>query len=299
MQGAADGIALCLKTVIPSMFPLIFLVNTFLSMEKSENNLLVKMPAAFLGLPDNCSDLVIPILLGGYPLGAIAVNQAFKAGKISSGACCRLLLFCNNPGPAFIFGIMPAVFENKIYPLLLWMIQLSAVVIIASVKPVEKKAEANKISFRGSEQVMLGSLKSMGIICGWIVLFRILINLLLTISIFKTYPVLKIATIGCIELSNGCIALNSISDLSTRFILASVMMAFGGLCVTMQTLSVLKGIPTRNYFIGKILNSVISLVLSVSFIHLKIYTLPILIVVFAICKLNRKINSRFSSPVRV
>ena len=48
-----------------------------------------------------------------------------------------------------------------------------------------------------------------------------------------------------------------------RFVAASAFLSFGGLCVHMQTLSAAKGLRLRHYFIGKLIQTILSVVLSV------------------------------------
>jgi hypothetical protein len=57
-------------------------------------------------IPAGCSCLLIPAFLGGYPAGAQAVGQTLHQGGLSRKDAERMLLFCNNPGPSFLFGVL-------------------------------------------------------------------------------------------------------------------------------------------------------------------------------------------------
>ena len=70
------------------------------------------------------------------------------------------------------------------------------------------------------------------------------------------------AVIGLLELSNGCCELLSVSDVALRFVICSGLLSFGGLCVTMQTVSVTPGLSLRDYFLGKLLQTAFSVLLA-------------------------------------
>ena len=67
---------------------------------------------------------------------------------------------------------------------------------------------------------------------------------------------------GLLELTNGCILLNSVPEESTRFLLCTAFLSFGGVCVLMQTVSVVKELGIRFYLMGKIFQCVISVLIA-------------------------------------
>ena len=94
---------------------------------------------------------------------------------------------------------------------------------------------------------------------------------------------------GLLELANGCCSLSSIDSVSVRFVLCSGMLAFGGVCVTMQTISVVNGLSVKYYFVGKGLQTVFSLLLAAGWIWLPQAILPaILLFILLISQKNRK-----------
>ena len=54
----------------------------------------------------------------------------------------------------------------------------------------------------------------------------------------------------------------AVTDVSARFCICSGILAFGGLCVTMQTVSVTAGLSLKPYFWGKLLQTLFSLALA-------------------------------------
>ena len=74
IDGARQGIELCLRTVIPSLFPF-FVLSILLTSSLLGGSLAVLRPLGRLfGMPDGAESLLIPAFLGGYP-GAVIEND--------------------------------------------------------------------------------------------------------------------------------------------------------------------------------------------------------------------------------
>ena len=102
----------------------------------------------------------------------------------------------------------------------------------------------------------------MATVCGWVVLFRVLLAFLKRWIFWILPAAVQVAVTGILELSNGCCELLAVTDVSARFCICSGMLAFGGLCVTMQTVSVTAGLSLKPYFLGKLLQTLFSLALA-------------------------------------
>ena len=94
-RGAEQGINLCIRTVIPALFPFIFL-STILTTSAAGNYGILCFPAKLFRIPENASSILIPAFLGGYPVGAQSVYQAHRNGAVSRQVAERLLAFCSN-----------------------------------------------------------------------------------------------------------------------------------------------------------------------------------------------------------
>jgi len=73
---------------------------------------------------------------------------------------------------------------------------------------------------------------------------------------------LKVTMTLAMELANGCLALNEIDNLLLRFVLCAAGLSFGGLCVTMQTISVTAPDGIGMYLPGKIIQTCIATLLA-------------------------------------
>lgn len=262
LSGAADGIELCLRTVIPALFPF-FVISSVLLHSTITTPLLHKLSSRLVGLPDGADTLLLPCFLGGYPVGAQSVYQMYANRRLTKQNAEKLLAFCNNAGPAFLFGMIGQVFQSKWMPWALWVIHIIGALTAAHCVPeIDSCAYSEKQTAASKENLMAKAVATMGVVCGWIVFFRVLTAFLDRWLLWLLPQSVRVALIGVLELSNGCCELAKIADPSIRFILCSVLLAVGGCCVTAQTVSVTPGLSLRYYCIGKLIQITVGLILS-------------------------------------
>jgi len=264
IQGAKEGVELCVKSVIPSLFPFI-VASYYLNTNMMGMNLKLFSPIGMLlKLPRGYESILIPAYLGGYPVGAQCVNEAYVNGAISKQEARRLMGFCSNAGPAFIFGFGSLLFSQHSRLLILWVIHILSSVLVSftiPVKPQEAKLPTPKESTL--PDALTKGIRSMASVCGWVVLFRSVIAWTEQLLSLGTSSSLSIALAGFLELTNGCVSLLQTDNESIRFLLFSLFISFGGLCVYMQTVSAAKNAGAGYYFPGKILQSSIAYFLTV------------------------------------
>jgi len=269
LEGARTGIELCLKTVVPSLFPF-FVLSILLTSSLSGASLAVFRPLGKLcGIPAGAESVALCGFLGGYPVGAQNIAAAYRAGGLSKADAERMLAFCNNAGPAFLFGMAGALFERRSMAWALWGIHIAGAIMAAQMIPPTPSQQHARINAQvvSLPSALSMAVRVMAVVCGWVVLFRVLIAFLNRWVLWAFPKAMRIAAIGLLELSNGCCALVSLPDGNLRFLLCSVMLAFGGLCVTMQTVSVTEGLSLRHYVTGKLLQTLFSLLLAVAAIQ--------------------------------
>lgn len=298
INGAKEGLALCLQVVIPSIFPFLF-ISAVLS---SNFSFRVLGPLCRItGVPDNAQHILILGIIGGYPIGAQAVANAKKDGIISDKCAERLLGFCNNTGPAFIFGLLGAVLEHKFAPILLWLIHIGSALMIGCTLPDKhaEKCEPDGIRKSNITAILRSSVTAMSLICGWVIIFRVLLSFLKPCVSGVLPGWLIVLMSGILELSNGCVALNTIDDPGFRFLCASIMLSLGGFCVFLQTHSVTSGIKLNTYLYGKLLQAVLSVCFSlivVPFLYqTRLQIIPLIITVLAIIVLAFPLFKKNSS----
>lgn len=265
--GASVGIDLCIRTVIPALFPF-FVLSVFLTGSILGTEFPLLRPIGKLcGIPRGAETILLTGLVGGYPVGAQCVSQAYAAGQLSKADARRMLGFCSNAGPAFLFGMSGLLFESKIIPLVLWIIHILSALITGMLLPNRSSSRA---VIPSSQHLSIGqalrkSLIITGTVCGWVVIFRIILSFLERWFLWVVPPELQVILTGFLELTNGYLDLSSIGVERFRFILASVFLAFGGGCVALQTASVTSqaGLDMGSYFPGKAIQTVTSALLSI------------------------------------
>ena len=143
--GVINGILLCGRVIIPSLFPFTMCV---LFIDKS--NILKRLePLSFLtnklfGLSGELFSIMLLSLIGGYPIGAKLLNESVNAGKISQETARNMLNYCVNGGPAFIVAAVGSgILNSKKIGTILLLSHISATLVICSVSRFFKSSDAN------------------------------------------------------------------------------------------------------------------------------------------------------------
>lgn len=264
LSGAKDGVELCLYSVIPSLFPF-FIFSVLLTSSLSGKNIKFLHPLGRLcGMPRGSESILVIGFLGGYPVGAQAIANAYEFDQISKETAHRLLGFCSNAGPAFLFGMLGAQFSSRTVPWVLWTIHIASALIVGMLLPGK---DTDCCVLRSGQQITFPqaverSLRTMANVCGWVIIFRVIIAVLNRWVMWLLPQAGQVLLSGILELSNGCISLQYLPLQGSRFIFAASMLSLGGLCVAMQTATAVGNMGTGMYFPGKILQCFISILLS-------------------------------------
>ena len=259
IRSATNAIELCVRTIIPSLFPLIFLATIIRNYSASGTSGAKRIISKIFRIPRHAESIVLLGILGGYPIGARCINDMYKSGQINKVDAERLLPICNNAGPAFIFGIVASLFETRAAGWTIWGIQILSAIFISYLLP-NYHIRNNNISIQtlGNDRDPLSqALRGVATICGWVILFRILLQFLDRWIMYLMPMQCKLILSGFIELANGILLFNETSD-PYIFIYVNCFLAFGGLCVFMQVKSSAPDLSLRLYWLGKILQTTIS-----------------------------------------
>ena len=296
LEGARTGLELCIKTVIPSLFPFFVLSMVLTHSPWKKAPYPLRILGKGLGIPENAESILIPSILGGYPVGAKCVADLYLKRQISRKDAERLLAFSSNAGPSFLFGMVCAFFPENKMVWLLWFIHLCSAALTSFTIPSVKSVNQGKPPEQKAHEtsVIWSAAKAMCLVCGWVILFRIIINFLEAWFLWILPECMQTLLVGILELTNGCFELSKISDLKLRFIICSCMLSFGGICVLFQTAAVTQNLPIGCYLKGKLTQTVFSFLLSCAFILENGLTfaawIPILLFLF------RKSQNRYRNP---
>ena len=260
VSGCRKGLELCIRSVIPALFPFLVLSPILTGAMGFQ---LPQWLRKALKLPNGSDSLLICGCLGGYPIGAQCVAEAAQRKQITRHDATRLMTFCCNCGPGFVFGVCGAFFTMKWAALGLWLCHIAGALVMGWAIPGSTGQSSlspfTKVSFMDA---FSKGIKATAQICGWVILFRCLLEFLQRWILFRVSIPLQVIITGALELTNGCFSLHQIQNEALRFLICEGMLCFGGLCVAMQTASVSKNIPIEFYFLGKLGQTIVSTILA-------------------------------------
>ncbi len=267
INGAAQGIRLCIQSVIPALFPFFVLSAMLTGTLTGIKSPILRPLGKLCGIPKGGESILLSGLLGGYPVGAQCISQAYTNGKLSQSDARRMLGFCSNAGPSFLFGMSGILFNTKSIPFILWMIHIISALIVGMILP---KSSSGAVIPSAGKQVHAGqavqtAVRSIATVCSWVILFRMILCFADRWFLWLLPEVIQILITGILELTNGYLELAHVQNEGLRFVLASIFLSFGGFCVILQTASITgqAGLDLGSYFLGKLLQTAVSAALSV------------------------------------
>ncbi len=274
VRAIANGLSVCAGSILPSLFPFFVLTNLWISLGyASRLSRRAEPPVrALFHLPGAAASPLLLGALGGYPVGAQTVVRLREQGMLSQAQAQQTLLFCNNAGPAFIFGILGyGLFQSTAVGAVLWGIHLGSALLLGLLfRPARPSdgdfgliPEPDRTPFlpalsRAVAQAGETALR----VCTFVLFFSVLTGYLKQ-SVpagWQSAGWFSVA-LGSLELAGGARLLAS-STLSPAgvFVAAAGLLGWGGVCVHCQTLSVLSssGLSPKRYLFGKALHSLVS-----------------------------------------
>lgn len=274
-EAVLSGLQVSASAILTSLFPFFVLSELWVRLGYAHRvgATLSPLIERLFHLPGNASSALLLGCIGGYPVGARTVAQLYETGQLSRRQAEQALLFCNNAGPAFVLGVMGAgVFRSVSAGLLLYGIHVfSALSIGVIFRPKEKVHSAIREapSDEPFSQAVTTSIARGGEtairVCTFVLFFSVLIGCLQSL-LPDSFGISVL--LGSLELAGGAKILSALPcSPSLRFALASLLLGWGGLCVMMQSLSLLQavGLDGKNLFVGKLLHGILSAVLAYMF----------------------------------
>lgn len=261
VSGAVEGMKLALFVVVPSLFPFIFISLLCSNSISARKITLLRPIERVCGMPAGSGILFLLGVCGGYPVGAQCIKTAYKQGSITKKDAERILGFCNNAGPSFIFGMVGGVLKDHRLCLLLWFGIILSSIIVGVILPGKSRVGC-RLQTQKSITLTDGLENAVQICCkltGWVILFRSILSVAEKWLLYRLPSIWNTGIAGFLELSNGCVRLETVAHPLTRFLLCGAMLCFGGMCVHLQTKSVTEGLSLKYYFVGKTLQMLISL----------------------------------------
>jgi hypothetical protein len=263
-QAVRDGLALCAGSVIPALFPFLAVSGLLTALDAGASPALGPL-ARLLGCSRAGARAFLLGLTGSYPVGARTVAQLYRRGGISRREACRLLLFSNNCGPAFILGVAGlGCFGSLRAGVLLWGVHILAALVIALALPRQAAEPSERPGSVPARPPLVPALiaavrdaaGTMVYICGFVVFFLMLLRVMGRVT-GLSHPVLS----GAVELTQGILAL---PHTRRGFVWAAGLLGWGGLSVHGQSAAVLSGtdLPMGPYLAAKAAHAAVSVLLA-------------------------------------
>lgn len=258
----SDGLTLCARTVIPSLFPFFAVISLLLQLGLADalQNIFAKIMEPVFHMRGICAVPLLAGLLGGYPSGPKAVSELYTQGAISRQEAEVLLGFCDNCGPAFLLSYVGAgILGSTRSGAILWLIHIAAAfitgILLCRVKkpyspalPAVRRAAVPTAFPQALTSSVTGALQSTLNICAFVILFRVL-------AVLPPVP-LPFPVLGALEMVSGIAAL---PDGRAAFIAAAAVTGWGGLSVHCQAMSLTApaGLSFRWHWLGKLLQAIL------------------------------------------
>lgn len=252
--GALHGLEMAGRVVVPSLLPLLIIVNLISNAETK--NIIEKAFAPFtekvLRLPRCTGSAIVFGMLGGYPTGALLTENLFINEDIDSETAKRLLRFNVNGGAAFIITATgTAVLKNQKAGIILFISTTVSALLIAFLSSFRYKKVNHPVpgyhtySFgEALNKSTESSIKAVLNITAYIVLFSSICNIL-------TIPN---PLVPVFEITNGIVEHFKIFTLPEL----AGLLSFAGFCIHFQLLSIIKkaGMNYFDFFIWRVIHSV-------------------------------------------
>lgn len=311
-QSAKDAFRLWANNVVPSLLPFFICIELLKHTPfiKIIGKILTPIMKPLFGVP-GCGAFAISMgMTSGYPSGGKISADLYESGACSKEEAERLLSFTNTSGPLFIISACGiAMFQSSQIGMLLLITHFLASITTgiifrnysssknykppASFKSSIISQNSHKININHKissdtepltsknigfymANAIQSSISTLLLICGYMVLAAILVNILDGLHIIHFIsnffsPLLALLNIpieifsailkGFIEVTNGLKNVsNLIGDEITILTSAAFILGFGGLSVLMQTASIIAktDLSLKPYILGKFLHATLA-----------------------------------------
>lgn len=276
--GVREGLAVCGEVLLPSLFPMSVLCALWTGSGNAAScaSVFGRCMRKLFCLPGEAAIPVAVGLIGGYPLGAHTLANAYRQGDLDRQDAIALSAFCNNPGPAFLIGAVGiSLFQSAAIGAWIWAISAVSSLLTGMLLSnprrlsisARRKNEARKKPLLSSfPEALQAGIGAMLRVCGTVVLFSGLQAVFQALFTGVHLPEwIRVLITGTTELTTGVLSTAAL-EAPVRFLLCAGFSGWGGLCVHAQAAEALKreGLPLRPYLSGKLVQTGLTLVFAIA-----------------------------------
>ena len=267
-KAAYESVLFCSAVVIPSLFPGFVLSNLILSLSTEGSISRRKGFLSRIFQPPAGVRCWLIGLLAGFPAAADCTCRMYASGILTKDEGERLLAFTNNPGIVFVIcAVGSSLFGSVRIGLFLWgILTVSAlyVGILFSRKKLAHRHKTNPSPPKSKTASLFPDAVTKAVsavlnVCGFILFFRVLIAALTATVPLNSF---RIFLSGLLEITCGISALTDFTQASAS--IASFILSWSGFSIHFQILNLTarSGLSLRYYFPGKIIQALISSILT-------------------------------------
>lgn len=286
ITGALNGMAICSTSIIPTLLPFLFCCNFLLYTNAIDiyNKFFSPIISRFFKISAHSSFAIISSYLCGYPIGAKFSSNLYTQNLINKNEYQKIISIASNASPLFLTSVVATVMlDSPSSGILLLIVSYASSIIIGIF--LIKKEDSIYISNcipSSTTQILIGeaikksiedSVFTLLTLCGYIIIFSILISIIKNSSIFllissliatllnTSKELISAVLLGILEVTNGASLIKNLDiSLTYKLCMISFLTSFGGLSIIAQTSSFFSkhNISFKKYFTLKLLQGFIS-----------------------------------------
>lgn len=299
-QGLGNGLAICAKTVIPSLFP--FLIAAYLTgsgeIPEKIGKRLSAVSQAMFNLPAETLPAIILAQLGGFLSGAKSAQSLCRSGAINESQARRLVLFAFNSGMGFSVNALGSSMlgSRESGRIILISLCLSSLILGFLTKflpddrtQVKKLPQKHAPLSAAVVESVSSSASAMLTACAFVAIFS---GIIAVAEAHIENGKIRLAAVCLLEVTNGCMAAAG----KTSLPMLAAVCAFGGICIHMQVFAIAKemSINIFHFYVFRIFHAVLAFAVCSLLLHF----FPIEEQVFLSFSPNAQLWS-FSAPASV
>lgn len=305
LSGAKRGLLLWFNTVLPTLLPFIIISTLIIRLNIAYTlcRFLHPLIGRIFHVSKNACYPIIMGFLSGIPMGGKTSADLIRDKKITTHEGQFLAIMCNNASPMFILSyiamselnqpslrllficllygssILTACIFRRFYPFFthqqyshqLTIAEPTAGKVYAQSTDItdSQKRSSFRIDFTVIDSAIMDGFDIITKVGGYIILFSILAQILLSFDFIPAF--FRMIVVGIFEITLGIdtIANSSLSN-GIKIVLILTITSFGGFSGLAQTKSVFadSGLSIKSYLKAKIINSLITLCLSLLYVKL-------------------------------
>ncbi len=295
-----NGLEICLKSVLPSLFIYILLSKLMVGIiERIRcDNILFRLFSKILNLPCSLIPFTIFGFIFGSPASACAICGIYEKGLCTKNDAEKCIILTGCCSCSFIIVFCSSFIVNKSLTLIIFISNIMSCLTayFLTVKNrhsdiINKTVKRSNTEILAFNRTLAASIRSTTVaclhLCGYVIFFHVFsalsADILTTACSFmmtnnKLTTFFRSVLISLFEITAGVVAANSFTGLE-RLVLINIAISFTGASLMMQISDTISdsGLSAKGLFLNKILCALISPVYTLTFI----FVIPRNLLVFA------------------